>query len=127
MLPCTPRCVVRPVVDAPFARRRSRCRAGYTVVVPNRTRTLPAPDGTLVTGLFADVQAITESIEALVAEDALAQSPLYRIVDTTDIATVGHSFGGGAVIDAAAGVCTFPFCSEAFLTLTLNTSAIEKD
>lgn len=87
-------------------------RAGYTVVVPNRTRTLPAPDGTLVTGLFADVQAITESIEALIAEDALAQSPLYRIVDTADIATVGHSFGGGAVIDAAAGVCAFPFCSE---------------
>ena len=91
-------------------------RQGYTVVIPNRYRLVPAPppapEGTLIGGFFADVDAVTEAIDVMIAEDADSRSPLYRIVNTSRAAVVGHSFGGAAAIDAAAGVCAFPFCTD---------------
>jgi dienelactone hydrolase len=73
---------------------------GFVVVVPNNERTLTRPDGTSVTGLFADQQQVSDVLAQIKLEDADALSPIFEIVDTDKLGLLGHSFGGYAGLAA---------------------------
>lgn len=73
---------------------------GFVVVVPNNERTLSAPNGQSVTGLFADQEQVNDVLAEMKAEDVDASSPIFRIVDTSKMGLLGHSFGGAAGIGA---------------------------
>lgn len=63
-------------------------------------------------GPFIDLADVAPLLNWLRAEHARPESPLAGIVDADRVVLVGHSFGGAAALDAAQGVCRFPFCSQ---------------
>lgn len=67
---------------------------GFVVVVPNNERTLTAPGGQLLTGLFAEEQQVNEVLAQIKLEDADTASPIFKIADTKSIGLLGHGFGG---------------------------------
>ena len=79
-------------------------RYGFVVIVPNHVSRL------FGSGLFAEMNVITDTLAHVKAETMDPDSPLYDIVDTTRAALSGHSFGSAAALFALASYCTFPFC-----------------
>lgn len=73
---------------------------GFVVVVPNNERTLTAPNGQTVTGLFPEQGQVNDVLAQMKAEDQDASSPIFKIVDPTKLGLLGHSFGGGVGIGA---------------------------
>jgi dienelactone hydrolase len=73
---------------------------GFVVVVPNNERTLTAPNGQTVTGLFADQQQVNDVLDQMKLEDADSHSPIFEIVDTSKMGLLGHSLGGFAGLAA---------------------------
>lgn len=67
---------------------------GFVVVVPNNERTLTAPNGQATTGLFPEETQVNTVLSQMKAEDIDASSPIFKIVDTTKLGLLGHSFGG---------------------------------
>jgi dienelactone hydrolase len=85
---------------------------GFVLVIPNHYRAIPllAP----VPGLYAEVSEVTDVLDAITAEDMDPASALAGIVDLGRMGVAGHSLGGAAGIDAAAGVCEFPLCTGSY-------------
>jgi dienelactone hydrolase len=73
---------------------------GFVVVVPNHKRTLANPKGQTVTGLFPEQKQVIGVLNDMKKEDNNASSPLFKIVDTTKLGLLGHSFGGAIGIGA---------------------------
>jgi len=80
-------------------------RYGFVVIVPNHVSSI------FGSGLFAEMNVITDSLAHVYAETQDPESPLYGIVDTTRAGLTGHSFGSAAALFALANFCTFPFCA----------------
>lgn len=87
---------------------RGLARLGFVVVIPNHVRAPggPFPPG----GLFTSPTVVPNVLAEALAQDTDPASPLYRIVDTTQLGLVGHSFGGAVGLFAAAGVCAPLIC-----------------
>ena len=85
-------------------------RYGFVIIVPDHVSSI------FGSGLFAEMNVITNALAHLQAETTDLNSPLYGIVDTTRAGVSGHSFGSAAALFALANFCTFPFCdpSEGF-------------
>jgi fermentation-respiration switch protein FrsA (DUF1100 family) len=73
---------------------------GFIVVVPNHQRTLTAPTGQTVTGLFPEPRQVNDVLNWMVAEDANPDSPIAKIIDTDKLGLLGHSFGGSVGLGA---------------------------
>jgi dienelactone hydrolase len=80
-------------------------RYGFVVIVPNHVSSI------FGSGLFAEMNVITDSLAHVYAETQDPESPLYGIVDTTRAGLTGHSFGSATALFALANFCTFPFCA----------------
>lgn len=88
---------------------------GFIVVVPNHQRTLTAPTGQSLTGLFSEPQQLNDVLEQLVIEDNNSDSPIADIVDTDKLGLLGHSFGGSVGLGASqSDICIPGICSEGF-------------
>lgn len=86
---------------------------GFVVVVPNNERTLTAPTGQTVTGLFAEQGQVNDVLAQMKEEDQDTASPIFKIVDTTKLGLLGHSFGGAVGLGATQeAVCIPGICSE---------------
>jgi dienelactone hydrolase len=73
---------------------------GFVVVVPNNERTLSRPDGSSATGLFPEQGQVNDVLDQMKVEDQDADSEIFKIVDTTKLGLLGHSFGGAVGIGA---------------------------
>lgn len=74
---------------------------GFVVVVPNNERTLTNPaTGQTITGLFPEEAQVNDVLKDMKAEDIDPSSPIFKIVDTTKLGLLGHSFGGAVGIGA---------------------------
>jgi dienelactone hydrolase len=90
-------------------------RYGFVVVVPNNQRTLIGPNGQAFTGLFAEQQQVNQVLAQMRVEDRNPASPIFKIVDTTKLGLLGHSFGGAAGIGATQTQSCVPgICSEGY-------------
>jgi len=86
---------------------------GFVVVVPNNERTLTAPNGQMVTGLFSEQGQVNEVLAQMRVEDSNPSSPIFKIVDTDKLGLLGHSFGGAAGLGAMQEEFCLPgICSE---------------
>jgi dienelactone hydrolase len=75
-------------------------RYGFVVVVPNNQRTLVGPNGQAFPGLFAEQEQVNQVLAQMRVEDRNPVSPIFKIVDTSKLGLLGHSFGGGAGLGA---------------------------
>jgi dienelactone hydrolase len=86
---------------------------GFVVVVPNTERTLTAPDGQTVTGLFSEQGQVNDVLDQMKVEDADPASPIFEIADTETLGLLGHSFGGAVGLGATQEeICIPGICSE---------------
>lgn len=86
---------------------------GFVVVVPNHERTLVGPNGQAVTGLFPEQGQVNDVLAQMKVEDLNASSPLFKIVDTTKLGLMGHSFGGAVGLGATQKeICVPGICSR---------------
>lgn len=74
---------------------------GFVVVVPNHERTLTGPNGQSTTGLFPEEGQVNDVLAEMKHEDQDAASPIFKIVDTTKLGLLGHSFGGAVGLAAS--------------------------
>jgi hypothetical protein len=74
---------------------------GFIVVVPNNERTLTAPTGQTITGLFPEQRQVNEVLEWMQAEDVNPDSPIAEIIDPDKLGLLGHSFGGSVGLVAS--------------------------
>ncbi|KAM3091335.1 alpha/beta hydrolase family protein [Phormidesmis sp. 146-12] len=74
---------------------------GFVVVVPNHERTLSGPNDQSVTGLFSEQNQVNDVLAQVKVEDQNAKSPLFKIIDTTKLGLLGHSFGGAVGLTAS--------------------------
>lgn len=86
-------------------------RYGFVVVVPNNERSTTGPDGQQIKGLLADQQVVNHVLAQMKVEDANSASPISKIVDTTKLGLLGHSFGGYAGLAAIQNICDPAVCS----------------
>jgi predicted dienelactone hydrolase len=82
-------------------------RYGFVVIVPDHVSSI------FGSGLFSEMNVITNALAHLQAETTDVNSPLYGVVDTTRAGLSGHSFGSATALFALASFCTFPFCDPA--------------
>jgi hypothetical protein len=75
-------------------------RFGFVVVVPNNQRTLIGPGGQGFPGLFAEQEQVNQVLAQMRVEDRKPTSPIFKIVDTTKLGLLGHSFGAAAGLGA---------------------------
>lgn len=88
---------------------------GFVVVVPNNQRTLTAPNGETVTGLFAEQAQVNQVLDQMEVEDADPTSPIFEIADTDTLGLLGHSFGGAVGLGATQDeICVPSLCSESY-------------
>jgi Chlorophyllase enzyme len=88
---------------------------GFIVVVPNHQRTLTAPTGQSVTGLFPEQRQVNDVLEQMAIEDSKPDSPIAKIIDTDKLGLLGHSFGGSVGLGASqTDICLPGICSEDF-------------
>jgi Chlorophyllase len=85
---------------------------GFVVVVPNNERTLTAPNGQTVTGLFAEQGQVDDVLDQMKLEDADPNSPIFEIADTDSLGLLGHSFGGAAGLGATQDEINVPGISS---------------
>jgi len=76
---------------------------GFVVVVPNHY-------GLLGFGLAAEVEEVPATLEFARTRNADPTSPLFDRMDADKLVLLGHSYGGGAALNAAAGRCVPPYC-----------------
>ena len=84
---------------------------GFTVVIPERTRSLPDFD---FVGLLPEASQITEVLDFMTAENANPDSPIVDSLDTDRLVLLGHSFGGAVGLSAIDNACIFPLCEGEF-------------
>jgi dienelactone hydrolase len=87
-------------------------RFGFVVVVPNNQRTLIGPGGQSFPGLFAEQEQVNQVLAQMRVEDRKPTSPIFKIVDTTKLGLLGHSFGAAAGLGATQKeLCVPGICS----------------
>ncbi len=66
---------------------------GFVVAVPNHQRTMHGLNGQAMTGLLAEEEQVNDMLAQIKLEAANAASPIFKIVDTSKLGLLGHSFG----------------------------------
>ena len=66
---------------------------GFAVVVPNNINDVFVPFG-LPEGFFSQQEQIVQTLEFIKSENVNPNSPLFNLVDTNNMALLGHSYGG---------------------------------
>jgi len=101
------------LVDRTYYSQFARAVAGYgfAVVVPTHIRSLPEFG---ISGELAEASQIPATLAFLERENANPTSPLYRKLNPSQMALLGHSHGGFVGLQAIANACMFPFCSAPF-------------
>jgi predicted dienelactone hydrolase len=90
-------------------------RYGFVVVIPNNQRTLTAPNGQAFPGLFAEQEQVNQVLAQMRVEDGNPASPIFKIVNTTKLGLLGHSFGGAAGLGATQTTYCVPgICSGTY-------------
>lgn len=85
---------------------------GFVVVVPNHQRSLTGPKGQAATGLFSEEGQVKDVLAQMRVEDSNPASPIFKIVDTSKLGLLGHSFGGAVGLGATQeAYCQPGFCS----------------
>jgi predicted dienelactone hydrolase len=64
--------------------------------------------------LFTSQRVVPDVLASMTAADADPASPLYQMVDTSNLGVSGHSFGGAAALYTVEGSCNPPFCFGPF-------------
>ncbi len=85
---------------------------GFVVVVPNNQRTLTGPNGQSTTGLFPEERQVNDVLAQMKQEDQNRASPIFKIVDTTKLGLLGHSFGGAVGLAATQQAIQVPGVSS---------------
>ena len=93
---------------------------GFVVVVPNHFQFFPAFG---VEGFFSEVSQIDDVLKYVETENTKLTSPLEGIIDTDNLALLGHSFGGAAGLSAIGNYCIPGVCNEAEFNLPEKTVA----
>lgn len=86
-------------------------RHGFAVVVPTHERSFPDYG---ISGELAEAAQIPTTLAFLEQENANPTSPLYRTLDPSRMALLGHSHGAAVGLQAIANTCIVPFCSPPF-------------
>lgn len=73
---------------------------GFVVVVPNNQRTATAPNGQTVTGFVPYEDEVNDVLAQMNLEDTDANSPIFKVVDTSKLGLLGHSLGGSVGLAA---------------------------
>ncbi|MDJ0634244.1 MAG: hypothetical protein QNJ34_13730 [Xenococcaceae cyanobacterium MO_188.B29] len=84
---------------------------GFTVVVPERIRSLPDFG---FTGLLPEVSQVNDVLEFMLTENSNPDSPIAGTLDTDNLVLLGHSFGGAVGLSAIDNSCIFPLCERQF-------------
>lgn len=96
-------------VSKPNYQRFASTLAGYGFVV-----VVPQFYGLLGLGLGAELEEIPATLQFARTENANPASPLFDRIDAGRMVLLGHSYGGGAALNAAAGRCVPPYCLGVF-------------
>ena len=86
---------------------------GFVVVVPNNINDVFVPIG-FPEGFFSEQEQIVETLDYLKDENLDSNSPLFNLVDTNNLALLGHSYGGIVGLNAIEGTCNPPYCTIGF-------------
>lgn len=84
---------------------------GFTVIVPEHTRSLP---DFWFTGLLPEASQIEAVFEFMVEENSNPDAPIVGTLDTDNLVLLGHSFGGAVGLGAIDNSCIFPLCEGKF-------------
>ena len=84
---------------------------GFVVIVPNHFQSFPQFDQE---GLFAEVSEVEDVLEYIETENSNSTSPLNGILDSDNLALLGHSQGGVVGLSTISNYCPPFFCSEEF-------------
>ena len=85
---------------------------GFVVVVPNHFQSSPP-----FNGLFAEVSQIEDVLKYVETENTNPISPLEGIIETDNLALLGHSWGGAVGLSAIGNYCLPGLCNETEFTL----------
>ena len=92
---------------------------GFVVIVPNHFQFFP-PSGNQ---LFSEVSQIDDVLKYAEIENFNSTSPLEGIIDTDNLALLGHSFGGAVGLSAIGNYCLRLVCNEAEFILPEEVAA----
>ncbi len=84
---------------------------GFVVIVPNHFQSFPEFGSE---GLFAEVSQIDDVLTYVEAENSNSTSPLEGIIDTDNLALLGHSQGGAVGLSAIGNYCLPRICNGEF-------------
>jgi hypothetical protein len=84
---------------------------GFTVVVPERIRSLP---DLVFTGLLPEASQINEVLDFIITENTNPNSPIAGTIDVDKLALLGHSFGGAVGLAAIDNSCIPYVCEGQF-------------
>ena len=84
---------------------------GFTVVVPEHIRSLPAFE---FTGLLPEAAQIRDVLDFMATENLNADSPIAGTLDIDNLVLLGHSFGGAVGLSAIDNACIYPLCEGQF-------------
>ena len=93
---------------------------GFVVIVPNHFQSFPEFD---VEGLLSEVSQIEDVLTYIKGENSDSMSPLEGIIDTDNLALLGHSQGGAVGLSAIGNYCIPGVCNEAEFNLPEETVA----
>ncbi|BAY11977.1 alpha/beta hydrolase family protein [Calothrix sp. NIES-2098] len=86
-------------------------RYGFTVVIPQHTRSLPDFG---FTGLLPEASQINEVLDFIIAENSNPSSPIFDTLAIDNLVLLGHSFGGAVGLTAIDNSCIYPVCEGGF-------------
>ena len=86
---------------------------GFVVVVPNNVNDIFVPFG-FPEGFFSEQEQIVETLDYIKDENIDSDSPLFNLVDTSNLGLLGHSYGGIVGLNAIEGTCNLPYCTSSF-------------
>ena len=84
---------------------------GFTVVVPERIRSLPDFE---FRGFLPEASQVNDLLEFMWTENSNSDSPIAGTLDTDNLVLLGHSFGGAVGLSAIDNSCIFPLCEGQF-------------
>ena len=85
---------------------------GFTVVVPNNSRTVSAPSMPPFSGFFPEQDQVQEILDFATLENTNPNSPIAGLLDTDSLGLLGHSFGGAVGIAATQNICFPVLCTD---------------
>ncbi|EAZ89728.1 alpha/beta hydrolase family protein [Crocosphaera chwakensis] len=84
---------------------------GFIVALSNHRQVIPAFN---FDGQLPELSQITNTLNYFQQEHENSASPLFGKINLELLGAVGHSHGGGAVLQSTEGQCNFPFCTGTF-------------